>query len=61
MKNKNRIIELFKANHTAYEIHLQTGLSIKEVYHYIRESEELKIRHEKALYENQRQTEFEYV
>lgn len=52
---------MFKDNCSAYEIHLKTGLSIKEVYHYIRESEELGQRHKKALYESQKQMELAYV
>jgi len=61
MKNKDKVIEMFKDNCSAYEIHLKTGLSIKEVYHYIRESEELANRHKKALYESQRQEDVAYV
>ena len=49
MSNRERVIELFKKNHTAYAIHLETGIGIKEVYNYVRESEELKMRHAKLI------------
>lgn len=49
MTNRERAIELFKDNKGAYHISLVTGMPIKEVYHYLRESEELNKRHRDAI------------
>lgn len=50
-KNKYRevVIDMFKNNHSAYSIHLKTGISFKEITTYIRENEDAKTRHKKAL------------
>jgi len=46
---REQVIEMFKKGKSAYAIHINLGVGIKEVYHYIRESEELAQRHNEAL------------
>jgi len=51
MSNKETIEELFEGTRSPYAISLMTGISLKEVYHHIRLSEELKSRHKRKLRE----------
>ena len=55
MTNREKVIELFKGRTSAYDIMLETGLSSREVYTYIRESEELRARHHAKLRESREQ------
>lgn len=50
-KNHGEVRRLFKEGRSPYAIHIQTGLSIKEVYHYIRVDEEIKHNHKKLIAE----------
>ena len=48
-KNRKIITDLFKKNYSPYRIHLETGFNIKEVYHHLRQDEELRHRHEEIV------------
>ena len=54
--NREVVVNMFKKNYTPYNIHLATGLGIKEVYNYVRESEELNRRHKQIVYDRKRET-----
>ncbi len=51
MSNRKLVTDMFNNNKSAYAIHVNTGLGIKEVYNYIKENETAKHRHKKALRE----------
>jgi len=46
---------MFRNNKSAYEIHMETGLSFKEITHYIRENEEMNSRHKRLIAERREQ------
>jgi len=50
----SKILEMFKSGKSAYEIHLETGESIKKIYHVIKNDEVSKNAHRKALNEARR-------
>jgi len=39
MSNQDIVTEMFKKKYPAYSIHIMTGISIKQVYHYIAAAE----------------------
>ena len=49
MSNKETVEKLFKKGYSAYSISIKSGISIKECYHWVRQSEELKQRHQAIL------------
>ena len=51
MSNKDKVIELFRNNNSSYNIGLVTGLSNKEICHYIRQSEEMTKKHQDGIRE----------
>ena len=48
--NKEIVEELFKKGHSAYSMSIKSGINLKECYHHIRLSEELKQRHKAKLH-----------
>ena len=46
---REQVLKLFKAGNSSYAIHMNTGIGIKEVYNYIKESEEAKNRHRNVI------------
>ena len=55
MKKKDIVIEMFKKNYSSYTIHLETGLSFKEITHYIREDDELSNKHKSEAYKRRQE------
>ena len=52
---RDKVLYLFnKKRQSAYSIHCKTGVSIKEIYHYIKQSEESREAHQRQLAENKR-------
>ncbi len=49
MTNKEKVLDMFKNNNSAYEIHLVTGLSFGEITHFIKQDTDAKERHYKHL------------
>jgi len=52
MDKRDRIIELWKENRSPYYVSVELGITIKEVYHYIRQHEDAKMMHKKQLEAN---------
>ena len=48
--NKEIVEELFKKGHSAYSMSIKSGINLKECYHFLRQSEELKQLHKAKLY-----------
>jgi len=46
---QDKVVTLFKNGKTPYQIHMNLGIGISEVYHYCRQSEELRKRQLDAL------------
>ena len=50
MSNRETVVEMFtKQKKTPFDIHMVTGLSFKEIQHYVKESVVAKNRHKKQL------------
>jgi hypothetical protein len=47
-KNKEIVVNLFKENYSPYNISIKTGIGIKEVYHYLKQSEEVQNKYKRA-------------
>jgi len=52
---KDIVINMFRNNKSAYAIHMETGMSFKEITHYIREDEEMNARHKRLVAERRAQ------
>ena len=50
LSNRELVVNKFEKRWSAYDISLEFGIGIKEVYGYIEESEIIKNRHKKAVY-----------
>ena len=50
MSNRELVVSKFNNRWSAYDISIEFGIGIKEVYGYIETAEEIKNRHKKAIY-----------
>ena len=49
MKNQEEVMDMFNRNKSAYAIHMETGLSFKEIAHYISVDEQARQRHKNII------------